>query len=104
MITDVSMGTKPVHMVGINDISSYGENSWIKHYCQKNTFSVYVVDNIMSGRENIWVVYFIYDLTDTTLVCLNSLRDDTDKKKLNMLSCAMPYEEAVQIYKKYSGN
>ena len=102
MIMDVSMGTKPVHKVGINDISSYGENSWIKDYCLKNTFTVYVVDNIMWGKENKWVVYFVYDLTDTTLVCSYSLRDVIDEKKLDMLSCAMSFEEANEVYKKFA--
>jgi len=102
IITDVSMGSKPVHMVGINDISSYGENSWIKDYCHEYTFTVYVVDNIMCGKENIWSVYFVYELTDTMLVCSHSLRDDTDEKKLDMLSCAMSFEEANEVYKKYA--
>lgn len=97
-------------MTSINDISPFGNNKWIRPYCFEHPFTVYIVDDLKKeSREKTINVYFMYDpaddmLIDNTLICLHCSKDDSDEIKIDMLSCAMPYEEAVQIYKKYSGN
>lgn len=92
-------------LASINDISPFGQNKWIRPYCFEHPFTVYIVDNLKKENgEKTANVYFMYEPTGEQLICLYSSREDSDERKIDMLSCAMPYEEAVSAYKKYSCN